>query len=261
MSIPTVVINESTPAGSNSVNSGDDRVREFKTQNREILEVDHEYPSSGQSATAGQHKQVTLQESADIGSGASGVPIFGAQTDSAGSGKPEACFTDEDDNDVFITDDGKVGNRNVPVVGSTINAVSGLYINGVNIMGLIYPVGSYYFNDSVSTNPATLLGVGTWAALEGRVLVGKASSGTFDTAGEELGAETITLTSAQSGLPAHTHNYTRTNTSPSSGSESGGDGDQTMTTQATAANTAANASEAHSNLQPSRTVYIWRRVS
>ena len=37
-----------------------------------------------------------------------------------------------------------------------------------------YPVGSVYMNASNSTNPATLLGFGTWVALgEGRVLVGQ----------------------------------------------------------------------------------------
>ena len=36
-------------------------------------------------------------------------------------------------------------------------------------------------------------------------MVGKATSGTFATAGATGGAETVTLTSAQSGVPAHTH--------------------------------------------------------
>ena len=70
----------------------------------------------------------------------------------------------------------------------------------------IYPVGSIYFNMAVSTNPATLLGFGTWAAYaEGRVLVGFQSSGTFDALDESLGAETHTLTTDE--IPAHTHNY------------------------------------------------------
>ena len=39
---------------------------------------------------------------------------------------------------------------------------------------------------AVATNPATLLGMGTWVAYaEGRVLVGKAGSGTFDALNEE----------------------------------------------------------------------------
>lgn len=107
--IPTVSLNENTPTGGSFVRDGDDRIREYKTQNREILEIDHVYPSSGQSATAGQHKQVTLQEAADIGTGATGVPVLGAQTV---DGKPELTFTDEDDNDVILTDSGKISLQN-----------------------------------------------------------------------------------------------------------------------------------------------------
>ena len=103
--IPTVALNENSPAGSDNIALGDNRIREYKTQNREILEVDHDYPSSGQSATAGQHKQVTLQEAADIGTGAEGVPILGAQTV---SGKAELMFTDEDNNDIQISSNGKL---------------------------------------------------------------------------------------------------------------------------------------------------------
>jgi len=103
MTIPSVSISESSPAGSDNISLGDNRIREWKTQNREILEVDHEYPSSGQSATAGQHKQVTLQEQADLGTGAVSATIFGSQTI---GGKGELVYTDEDDNDVQITTQG-----------------------------------------------------------------------------------------------------------------------------------------------------------
>lgn len=66
----------------------------------------------------------------------------------------------------------------------TINDLTAL----VNTLRL--PVGSIYTNADDSTNPATLLGYGTWTAFgQGRVLVGKASSGTFDTAGATGGAE------------------------------------------------------------------------
>tara|TARA_R100000234_G_scaffold45446_1_gene27137 strand:+ start:550 stop:1626 length:1077 start_codon:yes stop_codon:yes gene_type:complete len=74
-----------------------------------------------------------------------------------------------------------------------------------NIMKLVYPVGSIYVNASVSTNPGTLLGFGTWAAFgAGKVPVGIDSSDTdFDTAEETGGAKTVTL--AEANLPAHTH--------------------------------------------------------
>ena len=46
MSIPTTAISETTPSGSEDVSQGDNRIREYKTQNREILEVDHQYQTT-----------------------------------------------------------------------------------------------------------------------------------------------------------------------------------------------------------------------
>jgi hypothetical protein len=64
-----------------------------------------------------------------------------------------------------------------------------------SLLDIIYPVGSIYTNATDSTNPGTLLGFGTWVEFaEGRVPVGKASSGTFDTAGNTGGNETTTTT-------------------------------------------------------------------
>lgn len=71
------------------------------------------------------------------------------------------------------------------------------------IIGKIYPVGSLY-TSTLSTNPATLLGFGTWEAFgAGRVMVGRDAMDTdFDTAEETGGAKT------SSALIAHTHSVT-----------------------------------------------------
>lgn len=252
--IPTVSWNENSPANTDVASLGDDRIREFKTQFRELFGVDHDLPSSGQAADNGQHLRVTLQEQADLGSGATGKTILGGQTV---SGKPELMYTDEDDNDVQITSAGKIKAESIAGVYPAAN-VAAL----ATIMSLIYPVGSYYFNDSDSTNPGTLLGVGTWAAVEETVLVGyKSGSAEFGTPGGAYGAKTVTLTAAQSGVPVHTHS--------ASVVQGGGDGayfrgneSATQTgTPSVGANTAANAAEAHNNCQPSRTVYMWRRTA
>jgi len=131
-------------------------------------------------------------------------------------------------------------------------AISAAFINN-----LVYPVGSIYTNMAVATNPATLLGMGTWVAYAtGRVLVGKHSSGTFDALDEELGAETTTLTVAN--LPSHTHGISQLATN-SSGSvkttTSLGNGGGAHATDATGGGTA------HSNLQPSVTVHMWKRTA
>jgi len=103
MSIPTVAWDETSPAGSQAISLGDNRIREFKTQVRQVMGVDHDFPSSGSAADNGQHLQVTLQEQADLGTGAVGATLLGSQTE---SGKGELFYTDEDDNDIQLTSGG-----------------------------------------------------------------------------------------------------------------------------------------------------------
>ena len=65
-----------------------------------------------------------------------------------------------------------------------VNTTAGeLQIDGTNVLEKIYPVGSIYINAAVSTNPATLLGFGTWVAFgAGKTIVGLDSGDTdFDT--------------------------------------------------------------------------------
>lgn len=102
---PTTSWDETAPAGSSNISSGDDAIRTLKTQIREIVDVDHDFPSSGQAADNGQHKKVTLQEQANLGTGAVNATLLGSQT---ASGKGELVYTDEDDNDIQITSGGKL---------------------------------------------------------------------------------------------------------------------------------------------------------
>ena len=69
----------------------------------------------------------------------------------------------------------------------------------------VYPVGSIYMS-TVSTNPATLFGFGTWEAMPaGRVLLaqGKSSWGTTYNAGSTGGEATHQLTVGE--MPSHNH--------------------------------------------------------
>jgi microcystin-dependent protein len=144
-------------------------------------------------------------------------------------------------------------------------------MTAATINNLVYPVGSVYVNATVATNPATLLGVGTWVAYgEGRVPVGKASSGTFDTLGATGGAETQALTEAN--LPSHNHNsvhggssgsgrpsgFSAVSNSSSPYNFGGGTDDDDWgisTTSSTGSGTA------HNNLQPYIVVYMWKRTA
>jgi len=248
--IPSVAPwSETSPAGSDAINLGDNRIRELKTQIREVIGVDHDFPSSGQAADNGQHLRVTLQEQADLGTGAVGTTILGNQTV---SGKGELVYTDEDDNDVQITAGGKI---NAAAMGGVYAAANVAAI--ANIMALIYPVGSYYFNDSVSTNPGTLLGVGTWVAVEERVLVGyKSGSTEFGTAGGEYGAKTVDA--------SHTHTVANSGWGTTSSGGSGillaGPNDGGASWSNNGVTSGSGGSSTQSNLQPSRTVYMWRRT-
>lgn len=68
-----------------------------------------------------------------------------------------------------------------------------------------YPIGSIFLS-TVSTNPATLLGFGTWVAYgTGRMLI---SADATYTAGSTGGSATTTLSTAN--LPSHTHTFSGT---------------------------------------------------
>lgn len=76
-----------------------------------------------------------------------------------------------------------------------------------SLIGLIYPVGSIY-TSTASTDPATLFGVGTWAAFgAGKVLVGLDSGDTdFDVAEETGGAKTVATNVTVATQPTFTVN-------------------------------------------------------
>jgi hypothetical protein len=122
MSLPTVTLNEDSPAGTAYIRGGDDRIREYKLQVREILAIDHFFPSSGQDDACGRHKQMTLIEATNIGTGVVGgvgvpaITVLGGQTV---SGKSELVYTDEDNTDVIITDVGKIALQNSRLPNNT----------------------------------------------------------------------------------------------------------------------------------------------
>lgn len=128
--------------------------------------------------------------------------------------------------------------------------------------GEAFPVGSIFIA-AVSTNPATLLGYGTWSAFgAGRVLVGiDAGQTEFDTNGETGGAKTHTLQTSE--MPAHTHVVTsQTATTGSATSYEHGTLDTSSAeAEATEVTGSTGGGGAHNNLQPYIVVYIWKRDS
>lgn len=125
----------------------------------------------------------------------------------------------------------------------------------------MYPVGSLYFNASSTTDPATLLGFGTWTAVAGRVLVGYDAGQTeFDTLLETGGAKTHTLSIAE--MPAHAHKLKTENIQLRSPADYNR---ISYTTNAVTVDAPATeetgGGQAHNNLQPYLVVAIWRRTA
>ena len=160
--------------------------------------------------------------------------------------------------------------------------------------GQAWPVGSIFIA-AVSTNPATLLGYGTWSRYaHGRVLVGLDEEDVaFDTLEETGGSKTHTLTTSE--IPVHNHGVTdpghshgitdpghfhrqrRLAGAGSAGHNAGGASDNTQASatetetnttgitvnSATTGITTNNAGGggAHNNLQPYIAVYMWKRTA
>lgn len=144
-----------------------------------------------------------------------------------------------------------------------------------NIKSSLYPVGSIYTNSSVSTNPATLLGFGTWTAFgAGRVMVGfDASNSLFDTAEETGGSADATVVShthtASVTDPGHSHSTSKAVMTVAGGNNGAGGSDRlletisttTSTTGITVSNSTTGSSGTNANYQPYITVYMWKRTA
>ena len=150
-----------------------------------------------------------------------------------------------------------------------------LIAGGVSLLD-VYPIGSIYIS-TASTNPSTFFG-GTWVAYsQGRVLVGKATSGTFATAGATGGEETHSLTVAELAshshtTEAHTHavplGLTTDETTALDNIEkvAAGPLNQTSTdslnvSSASPSTNSTGSGSAHNNLQPYIVVYMWERTA
>jgi hypothetical protein len=142
---------------------------------------------------------------------------------------------------------------------------------------LLHPVGSIY-TATVSTNPNTLFGFGTWTAFStGRMLIGNGSNGTNTfVAGNTGGATNTTLLEAN--LPVHTHantlsdpTHSHTMTGGLVGSSGGnqyvgGSAAPTGSTNAastgiTLTNASVGSGTAVQTISPYIVVYMWQRTA
>jgi len=227
-------LNSSNPVAGDPVNEGDDHLRLIKTT------VKATFPSIT-GAVSSTHTELNLLD----GVTANTTELNYVDVTTLGTAQASKAVTADANVDV-------TGIRNLTITGTmTIGS------NTATTLQAVYPVGSIYINAAVSTNPASLLGFGTWAAFgAGRVIVGlNASDSDFDTAQETGGAKTHTLSTSE--IPSHTHN---------SNFVTGGSGVSGVSTDgnydaATNATSATGGGGAHNNLQPYIVAYMWRRTA
>ena len=172
---------------------------------------------------------------------------------------------------------------NVPSFGGGALPISngGTGVTTLAALGsLFYPIGSIYTNSTVSTNPGTLLGFGTWTAFgSGRVVISQ--NGTTFVAGATGGsADAITVSHTHTATvtdPGHTHANANGGTSlggpygsyggSSSAEEGAGQPNNFLgamnssTTGISVANSTTGSSGTNANLQPYIVAYVWERTA
>tara|TARA_R110000803_G_scaffold191349_2_gene254009 strand:- start:843 stop:1607 length:765 start_codon:yes stop_codon:yes gene_type:complete len=135
---------------------------------------------------------------------------------------------------------------------AAIPAVTAAVVNA-----LAYPVGAIY-TSTVSTNPATTLGIGTWSAFgAGRVLLG---DGGGYSAGATGGATTDSHALSTAEMPSHTHTVTH-GLSNSGSTSTIGTHDTSAGESTTTSATGSGAAHTHDIVQPYIVVYFWKRTA
>ena len=151
--------------------------------------------------------------------------------------------------------------------------VKSLKIDGVNIMDIIYPVGSIYETMDSSFNPSKSFG-GTWERIKGKVIVGVDEYDTdFESSRLTGGEKSHKLTINE--IPSHDHHFRNNSHTVSWGDQSSNV--YFSNTQAVAGRPPQNNPSVrqstwtitelsgydgeHNNLQPYITCYIWQRIS
>jgi hypothetical protein len=226
-------LNSSNPTAGDAVSEGDDHLRLIKST------VKATFPNLSGAVTSTQAELNLLD-----GVTANTTELNYVDITTLGTVEASKAVTADANKDVTAI-------RNLTITGA-LSAGSGLVT-----MSDIYPVGSIYINAAVTTNPATLLGFGTWVAFgTGKMMVGYDASDTdFDALQETGGAKTHTLTTSE--IPSHTHNsnFIASGTGVSGVNTAG---NYNATTNATSA---TGGGSAHNNMPPYIVAYMWRRTA
>lgn len=197
------------------------------------------------------------------------APRLGTFVDSSGTG--ERTFTGTVDSStsmmcgaVEIVGDEVARKGDIPTKTSELTNDSG-FITAADIGNALYPVGSIYMSVN-NTNPSTFFG-GTWEAWgAGRVAVGVDTADTDFNAVEKTGGEkTHILTESE--MPKHSHSLPTFYSNPQKenitfadsafNADKASDGNVSNGGQVIS----TGGGQAHNNLQPYITCYMWKRIN
>jgi hypothetical protein len=223
---------------------------------------------------ADYNKSTNFTAKDTLPTGNSGKIVKGAEIDTEFNAVSNAIASKADINSANLT-----GTPTAPTASSGTNTTQLATTAFVTAaLSTLYPVGSIYVNAAVSTNPATLLGFGTWVEFgAGRVMVGfNSSDALFDTLEETGGSKDAvvvshTHTGTTAGNGSHQHGLVPEYTSGGDndrgaassifsvdtlgGTDFAGLHDHTFTTNST------GSSGTNANVQPYITVRMWKRTA
>lgn len=125
-------------------------------------------------------------------------------------------------------------------------------------VNLIYPIGSIYLSIN-STNPSKIFG-GTWEQIKGKFLVGvDESDSDFKTSKLTGGEKTHKLTINE--MPSHSHSIPNGALDNRTDGSVRASGVGSYVSNVVDKTNSAGASQAHNNLPPFFTCYIWYRTA
>lgn len=158
--------------------------------------------------------------------------------------------------------DGRVGIGKIAENGpaGSLDVAGDIYADGKALRDIFYPIGAIYESTSPN-NPSTFIG-GTWERFgNGRVLVGvDEADSDFNTPNKTGGEKMHKLTIAE--MPSHSHGQVVTANNTGSAIRRDYDSDGSAGIYSQGVQTEATGGEqAHNNLQPYVTVYMWRRTA
>ena len=193
------------------------------------------------------------------------APRLGTFVDSSGAG--ERTFTANFISDsssammcgaVEIVGDEVARKGDIPTKTSELTNDSG-FITAADIGNALYPVGSIYMSVN-NTNPSTFFG-GTWEAWgAGKVPVGVDTNDTdFATVEKTGGEKTHTLTESE--IPAHRHTVEAIGTGTTQQELNAFSVDNQGAVDSYGTTNTAGGGQAHNNLQPYITCYMWKRIN